>query len=174
MQKLILFFLGFFTLICCNTRPVLDHNGQHISILSGCPADGKCTVEMTAGKSLVVHEDEFGNRSYELMDEIGTNVYKVAYNRNVPEGVQDGTYREEIIFESKNENKSSVLQGNALQNAKLLFGRFCYCKGQTGYYKITDGTLRISGNTGERVYSLDFKTDKTPQVLNSVTFSIRN
>ncbi|WP_146185056.1 hypothetical protein [Flavobacterium pallidum] len=140
---------------------------------SACPGDGVCTIAQKQNKSVSVLEDEYGNLNYKLEDSPSKSVYIITYNRNVPKDVQDGTYREEIIFESENSNKSSVMEGEALQNARLLFGRFCYCKGQTGYYRINQGIIRVSGDDKKRVFSVDFTNPKTPQVLSSVKFTVR-
>jgi hypothetical protein len=174
MQKIIVFLLFFFIASCCNTKNAVASKNTVATLQSNCPGNGTCTITSNPGKSLGINEDEYGNLRYVLNDDATKSVFVITYNRNVPKDVQDGTYREEIIFECDNSNKSTVIEGEALKNAKLLFGRFCYCKGQTGYYTINNGTLRISGDNHQRIFNLDFITSKTPQVLSSVKFIVKD
>lgn len=173
MQKISAILLCSIIISCCNTKSAALSKKAMAVLQSECPENGSCVIVSSPGKSMSVDEDEYGNLHYTLKDDSSKSVFAVTYNRNVPKDVQDGTYREEIIFECDNLNKSAVIEGEALQNVKLLFGRFCYCKGQTGYYKINKGSLMISGDNKQRVFSLNFTNTQTPQVLSSVKFTVK-
>ncbi|AWA29491.1 hypothetical protein HYN48_04970 [Flavobacterium magnum] len=171
MNKILSLLLCAAMFSCDTAKSARQSATRPLAVQSGCPEDGVCTIAKYQNKSIVVTEGERGSLSYQLQDAPSTDVYVLTYTRNVPEGVQDGTYREEIIFESVHTNTATVMEGAALQNAKLLFGRFCYCKGQTGYYRIDKGTLRVSGSTKQRQFSLDFRISETPQILSAIRFS---
>jgi hypothetical protein len=141
------------------------------TLTSECPKNGVCTLEVLKNKSMVVKIDEFGRFYYDLEDSTDKNVIKFKYNKTVKGELQDANYREEIIMEWNGDMKS--LSGAAMQNAKLLFGRFCFCKGQTGYYKVTDGKLDIASDPKKKNATLDFKIVDVPQIISHISFSVK-
>ena len=145
------------------------------SLTSACPKDGDCKVEVFDRKSMVVKTTETGSLHYELEESTSKKVVKYTYNRKVKGDIQDASYREEIVFEINSNVEESAFVDESLQDAQLLFGRFCYCKGQTGYYKIDSGSLRISKNKESETIqiNLNFKTNKVPQVIESLAISLK-
>jgi len=118
---------------------------------------------------MVVKNDEFGSVFYTLEESASKSVVQYSYKRIVKGDIQDANYREEVVFEIDNINENLHISDAALQNKQLLFGRFCFCRGQTGYYKINQGNLTV---TNGKVVDLSFKTDQVPQIINHITFSI--
>jgi hypothetical protein len=112
---------------------------------------------------------------YELEENPAKKVVKYTYNRKVKGDLQDASYREEIIFEINSNAEESNFVDESLKEAKLLFGRFCYCKGQTGYYKIESGSLRISKNKEMETtqINLTLKTAKVPQIIETIAISLK-
>ena len=170
MKKLICLFIAVgFTSCKCKQEtttwtPIVD-------VTSECPKDGTCTAELIRNKSMTVKQDEFGSTYYTLEESDSKSVVKYTYTRTVKGDVQDANYREEIVFETSSQlNENLNISGEALQNKNLLFGRFCFCRGQTGYYKINDGNLTI---TNGRVINLDFKADKVPQIIKHITINMQ-
>ncbi len=93
---------------------------------------------------------------------------KFEYKRNEIPDTVDSSYREEIFVELDYNNLEFVTTNFKVQ--KILFARWCYCKGQTGYYKIHQGELlikRIQNETYE--LNLKLKTDKVPQIINQIS-----
>ena len=88
-------------------------------------------------------------------------------------GLQDGHYREEIVFEINNNDSEIKFSGNDLQKTKMLFGRFCFCRGSTGNYKITDGNLKLKQTKKEVIFTLDFKNNKVPQLLQVISENVQ-
>ena len=88
--------------------------------------------------------------------------------KTVKGNLQDAGYREEIIFELDNFDPIK-LGSSSLQKTKMLFGRFCFCRGQTGYYKVTEGTFEIAN----QIATLQFKVSEVPQITNEIRFSLR-
>ncbi len=138
---------------------------------SDCPKDGTCTVEIIDNKKLNVKQDEFGSIYYELEDSFDTKVVKYKYSRTVKGNLQDAGYREEIVFEIENTLKDVTLSDSDIQNTKMLFGRFCYCKGQTGNYKVSNGKLIF--NSKENTIDLDFKVTEVPQIITKIKLSLK-
>ena len=91
------------------------------------------------------------------------------YSRNVPEGLQDGSYREEVVFEVNNSISSVHLQNIELGQLKMLYGRHCFCKGYAGYFFIKEGNLIMSQKNGVVGFDLDFKIKEVPQVITKIT-----
>lgn len=145
------------------------------NLTSICPKDGDCKVEVFDGKSMVVKNTESESIFYELEENPAKKVVKYTYNRKVKGDIQDASYREEVIFEVPAKEEKATYNDESLQEVKLLFGRFCYCKGQTGYYKIDSGSLSISKNIESKstAFNLNFKTEKVPQIIEVVSVLIK-
>lgn len=142
-------------------------------VAKDCPTDGKCSVVIHKDKAMVIKTDEFGKPHYEMEDNATKNVVIYTYNRNVPKDVQDGSYREVIVLElNKNQQSFSFTGKPSKTPTNALFGRFCYCKGSTGYYKITEGNLTLSDPENQN-YTMDFRITEVPQVIQKIQFSVK-
>ena len=107
------------------------------------------------------------------MDESTTaSVITKKYTRNAIKGIQDAQYREEILFEISNSDSDLSLSDLDLQKTKMLFGRFCYCPGQTGYYKVTAGKLTLKQKNKLTAFDLDFKVPQVPQIIKVVKATV--
>ena len=133
-----------------------------------CPENGVCKVEIFKNQSLDVKVDEFGSIYYNKSDNPETSIVQYSYNRNVQKGLQDASYREEIVFEIKNDVKQLSLSNADLQTVKMLYGRFCFCRGATGNYKIIDGDLNLTKTNNKVAFTLQFKNNKVPQLINNL------
>ena len=168
VSKKIALFLVLINLLSCTCRKAEAQ--PKVSVMSKCPKDGTCSIKFLKNKSMIVKQDEFGSVFYTLEESTSKSVVQYTYKRKVKGDLQDANYREEIIFEMDNKSKNLHISDAALENKQLLFGRFCFCRGQTGYYKITQGNLTV---TNRKVVDLNFKTDQVPQVIKHVAFSIK-
>ena len=144
-----------------------------LSISSNCPAYGKCSVELLKNKSLDIKTDDIGSTYYEIIDNPTTSVIQYQYNKNVPRDLQDGQLMEQIIFQIDNNSKSATFKDLELQKTKMLFVRLCFCRGQTGYYKVVNGSLNI--NKSDETYTIDlkFKMEQVPQLYTTVNVSVK-
>jgi hypothetical protein len=75
-----------------------------------------------------------GSLSYEKKDNEKTNVIQFVYERDMDQAAYDGGYKEEVIYEIPNDISEQNYSDAELQNTKMLFGRYCYCRGKTGLY----------------------------------------
>lgn len=165
MKKIIALFL-FGLLFSCNAQKNVSTAMPTLS--SKCPQDGTCEVEILENKQLILHYDDLGGMYYDIKDQEGTTVIHYQYNKTTQANLQDGHYREDIIFEIKNSDKLLDLTDSELQQVKLIFGRHCFCKGQTGYFKIDKGNLQLSTES-EISFDLNFICDKVPQIIKNVS-----
>lgn len=167
MRKIVLF-LAVLSLASCQCKKAIAQ-ANSASLTSECPKEGTCKIELLKNKSMVVKQDEFGSLFYNLEDNNSKTVVKYVYNKTVKGDIQDANYREEVIFEISNDTGNLHVSDAALQNNQVLFGRFCFCRGQTGYYKISQGNLTVNNNKA----ALDFKTDQVPQIIKQVNFDLK-
>ena len=138
---------------------------------SDCPSDGVCTFEVLKNKSFEIKRDGIG-AWYPSLTEGKSNIIKFEYKRNEIANTQDGQYSELIYMELPGKLANTQLRNGDLSTVKLLFARLCFCRGQTGYYKVSDGLLEISENKdGIFNFKLNFKVDEVPQVITLIEAS---
>ena len=169
MRKFILLFLVGFLFSCSAQQAISDFTSK---LTSECPIDGTCEIEILKNKQLVLLYDDFGGMYYDIKENEGTTVLHYQYNKTTQANIQDGHYREDLIFEIKNSDKSLNLTDTALQQTKLIFGRHCFCKGQTGYFKLEKGALILEEKNNTFELKINFSTEKVPQIINQITAKI--
>ena len=125
--------------IACHSHKIATNQPVNNSINStNCPKDGVCTFEVLPNKTLNIKTDGIGALYPELLDGQNT-VIKFEYKRHQIPNTADGEYSE-IIYAEIDSNKTEIsLQNESLKSAKLLFGRLCFCRGETGYYYVSKG-----------------------------------
>lgn len=168
----ILFFL--FIQISCKASKEKGLKTNLKSVMTNCPEDGICTFEVLKNKSLQVKKDGIG-ALYPVFIEGKTNVLKFEYKRNDIPNTQDGNYSELIYVELPQEIENIEIANNNLSNLNVLFARLCFCRGQTGYYKVSKGLLEINKNNDNSFnFKLNFKIDEVPQIISVIeeTFSL--
>jgi len=158
--------LGLLILVssCASKKEKASDNFNKVELESVCPEDGKCSIAILENKIVELNTDEFGKLFYTLKEDNTKNILIYKYNRDVPQGLKDGNYREEIIIEI---DKKSGLP----TNSKTIYGRFCYCKGFTGYYKILE-EIEFKLKEDKVFYELQFKIKQVPQIISSLNFCL--
>lgn len=166
MRYLCVIIIGFFISSCNAKQKVLTVKEVN-ETASFCPEDGVCTFEALQNKSLKVLQDEFGSLYPEISD--GNKIIlKFKYKKNKIPNTMDSSYSELIYVELDSNNLIFSLENSHLQNVKLLFARLCFCRGQTGYYKVKNGKLSISKEKGNYHFNLEFKVNEVPQIISSI------
>ena len=148
MKKAIFLSVLFLIALSCNTSKkavAQDGKTSKAQILTACPENVDCTLEVFQNKSMVVKTDGIGGVYYELEDDAEKTVYLYTYKLKTDKQYQDAGYREEIIFETDSATADFALTDKDLQNTKILFGVWCYCKGKAGNYKVTKGNFSKKG-----------------------------
>ena len=171
-MKNLLIILILTTIFSCAAK---KHNqtATSVELLSGCSKNGTCTIKLMKNKRMLVTQDEFGSTQYSTEPNAEKDIIVFNYSKTVKGNLQDASYREEIIFEIGNNLSEFNLSDAALQNTKMLFGRFCYCKGQTGYYKVNKGKLSVTEDSKHNIITVDFVISEVPQVIQQISFSIK-
>lgn len=171
MKKL--FFIPFVFLLsfCASKKNNLELETTTQS-KSNCPVDGTCTISIFRNKQLEIKSDEFGSTYYSMNDSEKTAVIVYRYKRNPIENVEDSGYTEEIIFEIDNSAEKLSLKDIDLQQTKMIFGRLCFCRGQTGYYRVKSGSLKLEQIKNKIQIDLDFKIKEVPQIIKYIKETI--
>jgi len=173
MKILPLFLLLALTSCNCQKNTSFKKTADTITVNEECPENGICTIELLKNKSLIAKSDEFGKLYYNLEDNESKNVVRFTFEKDKDETLQDSGYREEIIFEINSNVSELNLSGKNLQETKMIFGRFCFCKGATGYYKVQDGTLLLRKAKENIVLDLNFKITEVPQIVTKINRIIK-
>ena len=167
-------FLFLIFLIGCGSKKTDKKQTTAYEIKSICPVDGSCSFTSWKNKSLLITYYEGNKPSPEIVN--GPNiVIQFEYKRHEVPNASDGHYSEHIYIEFAENETDLELEGKNLQNVKLLFGRFCYCKGQNGFYKITNGKLSIKKLKVDNLYELklQFTTNEVPQIITEIKETFR-
>lgn len=154
MKKTIFLSLLFFLMLSCNCKKnAAEENKNRIGqILTTCPEEYECTLEILPNKAMNVKTDGIGATYFELEDFNGRTVYHYVHKLRTDNKYQDAGYREEIIFELNSISSDLELTDASIQDTKMLFGVWCYCKGKAGNYNIIKGKFSKKG----KEISIDF------------------
>jgi hypothetical protein len=138
-----------------------------------CPEDGKCELHVLKNSQLLIKKDEFG-ATYPHVEAGNFIVLKFEYKKDEIPNTADSNYSELVYIQLNPDSLEMELKDKNLSNVKLLFGRLCFCRGQTGYYRINSGHLSIK-NIEENTYqiNLEFTTDQVPQIITRLHESIQ-
>ena len=156
----------FITFLSCGSNKHTNTYSETQPI--SCPENGICTFELLQNKRLEIKKDAFGKTYYSLEDDATKNTIRYVYTLNNDKNIQDSSYREEVIFEVNSEEMKIKIAATELQKTKMLFGRFCFCRGATGYYKVEDGKLMLGKNKKSYTIDLEFKITEVPQIVTKI------
>lgn len=169
MKKIIALIL-FGLLFSCKAQKNVSSTMPKLS--SECPQDGTCTITVFTNEKLEILTDETGAIYYKKIADTNSTIFHFQYTRTVEEGIQDGHYQEEVIFEYSNENLPLNLTDQSLQKTKMLFGRHCFCKGQAGYFLVNSGSLNLEQYKGKTIIDVQFKISEIPQIITQIKGSL--
>lgn len=159
----------FFLMVClisCKAKvKTLSKSIEEVNTKT-CPEDGTCSYSFLKNKTLLIKTDNLGSDYPEVINGNGS-VLKFEYKKHGNSDFQDSGYREEVFIALDSNNLEFLTTD--LTNKNLFFARWCYCRGQTGYYKINKGELSISkiDNVNYKLH-LSFKIDEVPQIINEI------
>ena len=141
---------------------------QEFKSSSYCPDDGVCSIELIPNSSIDMKKGSLGEL-YATVEEGENIVFKFTYKKNVPEGVMDAHYIEEVYAELDPNLPDINIKGKELSKVKFMYNRICYCKGQTGFYKINTGNLFVK-KIGRKTYNIQFesKVEEVPQIVTRI------
>lgn len=164
--------IPFLFLIIVSCKPSFMVSQQISNKATSCPENGDCSFELIPNKSIEFKADDFGIL-YPIISEGEKTLLKYTFKKQPIENTEDSNYSEIIYAELDKEFTEASLENEDLQKVKLYFGRFCYCKGQTGYYPIKNGAFKIL-KAGENTvnFTLKFEIKEVPQIISIITETI--
>lgn len=137
-----------------------------------CPENGDCTIELLPNTSLEFKKDEFGNL-YPVISEGNKTIFKYIYTRKPIPNTQDSNYSEIVFAELDASISEKTFTDETLQDAKLHFGRLCFCKGETGYYPIKKGKFKITKSSKNNLkIDFNFKISEVPQIISAINETV--
>ena len=166
--------MSLFVFISCGSSPktdlVLKKKTLSIEQLN-CPDDGFCNIELLEKKKPELAFDEFNNSYLKYLDSQNSTIL-FEYKKNQDPRVTDGGYREELFIPLND----SLLKDDTIINLsdhQIYYGRFCFCRGQSGYYAINDGQLKIDKVSANEIsIELQFSINEVPQVLKHIRMKL--
>ncbi len=148
-----------------------DLNEKHTILLSNCIDNAVCNIEIIPKSNLLIKEDEFKNTYIEF--EKGNNIIiKYQLKKNELPNTADSHYSEIIYLEIDNYNKSLYLKNEELQQVKMIYGRLCYCKGSSGYFKVIKGSLELILSKNKLSLNTNFNVENIPQLVSQINENI--
>jgi len=146
-MKNIIFPLVLLAFSCSTKNSINSKTTENIEVENSCPDNVNCSYEILQGKSILVKTDGIGKVYYEFEDNQDRVVVKYKYDLKVKDpNLQDAGYREEIVFEMDKTQKDFSISGKQLQDYKVLFGVFCFCR-HAGSYEVKEGTIIKKGKS---------------------------
>lgn len=130
--------------------------------------NGKETLTLLKNKSLDTATVN-GYITYQIKDNPTTDVVQFSYEKDLDKAEVDGGLREEVLFEIQQGDFSLVLTDTELQKTKMLFGRYCNCRGHNGIVLLTNGNLNITRKKEELLLALEFNSKNIPQAFNKIS-----
>ncbi len=172
---MILRFIYFMTLCatlmsCKPTQDSVSKDLQQEININSCPDDGMCSFEILKHKTLEIKTDGIGAK-YPQVQNGDKTVLKFEYKRASNPAIADDGYSEIIYAEIHPDTRSLSLNDEMLSQAKILFGRLCFCRGESGYFEAAEGSFEISEYKNKTSLQLDFDLNipEVPQVIQQMT-----
>lgn len=160
------------TVSCSTTKGVESTNwlGKKVTMISVAPENGKVTATREFEKGLNL------NGFNELYPQTHFDPEKVlveySFDINKTEGnYADDFYKEELFLEIPAQKFKKQYKDDELEQVKLVYGKHCYCKGEAGYFKITEGTLKVDHSEKQTKVKLTFKAPSS-SVIENVEFVV--
>ena len=158
---------------CTNSKKAVEEEMKETETTSICPEDGVCTPKIFRNQQLNIQIDETGALYYRLTENKNTSVISYEYKKHTDSTLVDNHYSETILFEIANDCKELDLKDKNLQDVKMLFNKQCFCRGQAGVYKITNGHLIFSKENELNTAQLAFEIQNINQKLKTIQFSLK-
>jgi hypothetical protein len=138
--------------------------------LTGCPNGGTCSFEVIKDASIRLLRDEFDNFFPRQSYNPYTNVIKISYVKDVPEGIMDAGYIENFYFEVPKSKKEWNLKNKQMYRANLIYSRECRCPGEKGHEYILDG--KFDYRKMRSILDVDIKVKNTTYPILMNKFSV--
>ena len=132
-----------------------------------CPEGGDCTFEVLQKSNLTLKSDQTG-ALYPEVEPGDRVVVRYQYKKNTSPNALDSDHSEYVYFEIDPGRVELALKDADIQRVKMVYGRICFCKGETGYYPVRKGNLFIYQNDGDLLVRSSFSIPKVPQTIKEI------
>lgn len=170
MKKFVLIVLIFSLLGCKSNRinTILNNlEEKHTFNITNCIENAICSIEIIPKSTLLVKSDEFKNTYIEI-EKGNHTIIKYELKKNEIQNTADSNYSELLYIEIDNHNNTLVLKDKELQQVKMTYGRLCYCKGTSGYFKVKKGKLELILKKNELTLNTNFSIENIPQIITQI------
>jgi len=144
---------------------------KNTAVLSNCFDNAVCTIEIIPNSNLMIKEDAFKNTYIEMEDGVNT-IIKYQFKKNELPNTADGQYSEFLYLEIDNYNKRLHLKNEELQQVKMIYGKLCYCKGSSGFFKVKNGTLELILSKNKLSLVTNFNVENIQQMVSQLNENI--
>jgi hypothetical protein len=158
-------------LFSCTAKKVTPLEKEIIDI-NGCPPKGICNIERIENSTIKLLEDTTGQFYTKVETDENHHLYKITYEREVPEGIMDAQYQEIIYFQVEKDKKLVELNDKELSEANVIYSRLCYCPGETGYEVVAFGSLYFETKKQSTEIRLEIQPKKYPVKMNLVETTV--
>jgi hypothetical protein len=90
------------------------------------------------------------------------------YTEKGPKGIVDGDYTETIHLMIPDNIERGDYSDADLQKVTMLFGKFCFCRGESGYYPVTKGKLSVKNKEGAMTINVSYEIPKTSAKVTAI------
>lgn len=171
MKKQLIPLIFFVLFTACNTSQTIHFQKKIEENTKNCLQQGTCKIAFLPNKAISFKKDAQGN-TYPVISEGNKTIFKYTFTKE-DKKIQDSFYSEIIYAELDSTTTKINLKNNQLQKIKLHFGRLCFCKGQTGYYPITNGYFKLKKINANTInVQIKFENEKVPQLIKHLNESI--
>lgn len=154
-------------LLACKSQGLVFKDSQNFKLLSNCPKEGECKLEVKNGYTYKSIQSHTKNEP-ELKENGSYLTFMVEYSKDGNPNLSDDFYVEKVLFTLPKEIAKQNYIDNELTEINLMYSRFCYCKGNVGYYPISNGKMQITENE----INLSFRVNSKPQKISSFSIQI--
>lgn len=169
MKHFLLFISALFVLISCgNSKQAsnsLDHDNNNVFNSQEMEVEVKKNTVYTIAQDITgatYPEFENGNAT--------TLIFK--YVEKGPLGTADGDYTEMVYMSIPKDISTKKYSDANLQTTNVLFGKFCFCKGEAGFYEVKEGTLSIKNKKESIEIDFSFKIIETSHKVSAIKQTI--
>jgi len=144
---------------------------KNITVLTNCFDNAECTIEIIPHSNLMIKEDEFKNTYIEIENGVNT-IIKYQFKKNELPNTADSQYSEFLYLEIDNYNKKLHLKNEELQQVKMIYGKLCYCKGSSGFFKVKNGDLELTLSKNKLSLVTNFNVENIQQMVSQLNENI--
>ncbi len=165
VNKLTIAITVFSMLVACKSAPSYSTVQQ----INSCATDFSCTEKLSKDSAIEYKIAEYGNSMATIVSSEESLVVEITRDRIVDKNIQDSSYREHFLIEMANPNKTIGV--SAVR--KFIFGKFCFCKGEAGYFEVKDFEVIYDSNGKVGRYTIIYSVPESRIQKQKIQFELK-